>query len=40
MPKKGECVKFKNYERKIKSLFITYADFERILMTENNGKQN
>ena len=25
--KKGKYVKFKNYERKIKSLFIIYADF-------------
>ena len=40
MPKKGECVKFKNYERKIKSPFITYADFESISVPENNGKQN
>ena len=23
-----------------KSLFIVYADFERILVPENNGKQN
>ena len=28
MPKKGEFVKFKNYERKINSPFIIYADFE------------
>ena len=28
MPKKGECVKFKNYERKTKSPFIIYADFK------------
>ena len=27
MHKKGEFVKFKNYERKIKSPFIVYADF-------------
>ena len=40
MPKKGEYVKFKNYERKIKSPFIIYVDFERILVPENNGKQN
>ena len=40
MPKKRECVKFKNYERKIKSPFITYADFESISVPENNGKQN
>ena len=29
MPKKGECIKLKNYERKIK--FIVYKDFESIL---------
>ena len=30
MPNKGEYVKFKNYERKIKSPFIIYAEFESI----------
>ena len=40
MPKKGESIKFKNYERKIKSPFIIYADFESILVPEDNGKQN
>ena len=40
MAKKGEYVRFKNYERKIKSPFIIYADFESILMAEDNGKQN
>ena len=40
MPKKGEYIKLKNYERKIKSLFIIYADFKSILVPENNGKQN
>ena len=40
MPKKVEYVKFKNYERKIKSPFIIYADFESILVPEENGKQN
>ena len=40
MPKKGEFVKFKNYERKIKSLFIIYPDFETIVMPGNNGKKN
>ena len=40
MSKKGEYVTFRNYERKIKSPFITYADFESILVPENNGKQN
>ena len=40
VPKKGEYVKFKNYERKIKSSFMIYADFESILVPENNEKQN
>ena len=40
MPKKGEYVKFKNYERKIKLPLIIYADFESILVPEDNGKQN
>ena len=40
MPKKGEYIKFKNHERKIKSSFIIYTDFESILVPVNNGKQN
>ena len=40
MPKRGKFVKFKNYERKIKSPFIIYADFESILVPENSQKQN
>ena len=40
MPKKGEYVKFKDFERKIKSPFMIYADFESILVSEENGKQN
>ena len=40
MAKKGEHVKFRNYERKLKSPFIIYAEFESILMPEDNGKQN
>ena len=40
MPKKGEFAKFENYERKIKSPFIIYADFENILVPENNGEKN
>ena len=40
MPKKGEYVKFQNYERKIKFPLIIYGDFESILVSENNGKQN
>ena len=31
---------FKNVERKIKSTFMIYADFESILVPEDNGKQN
>ena len=30
MPRKGEFVKLKNYEKKIKSKFIIYVDFESI----------
>ena len=40
MPKKGEYVKFKNYEKKMKSPFIIQAEFEGILKPEENGKQN
>ena len=40
MPKKGEYVKFTNFERKIKSPFTIYADFESILVPEDNGKQS
>ena len=40
MPKKGELVKFKIFERKMKLLFIIYAAFEGILVPNNNGKQN
>ena len=40
MPKKGIYVKFRNYERKIKSLFIIHGDFESILVPEDNEKQN
>ena len=40
IPKKGKHVKFKNFERKIKSPFMVYADFESILVPEDNGKQN
>ena len=36
MPKKGEYVRFKNYESKI----MIYVDFESILVPEANGKQN
>ena len=37
---KGEYVRFKNYERKIKSPFMIYAVFESILVPEANEKQN
>ena len=40
MPKKGEYVKFNNCERKIKSPFMIYADFESILVSESNKNQN
>ena len=39
MPKKGEYIKFKNFERKIKSPFLIYADFESILVPEDNGNK-
>ena len=35
MPKNGEYVKFKNYERKIKSTFLIYTDFESILVPKD-----
>ena len=40
MLKKGEYVKFKNFEWKIKSKFMIYADFESTLVPEDNGMQN
>ena len=40
MPRKGEYVKFKNFERKIKPIFMIYGDFEIVLVPEDNGKQN
>ena len=40
MPEKGEHIKLKNFGRKIKSPFMTYADFESILVPEDNRKQN
>ena len=39
MPEEDEYVKFRNYERKIKSQFIIYAGCESILVPEDNGKQ-
>ena len=38
--KNGEHVKFKNVERKTKSPFMIYADFESTLLPEDNVKQN
>ena len=40
MHKKSENVKFKNYERSIKSSFTIYDSFESILVPEDNGKRN
>ena len=34
MPKKGKYVQFKNYERKMKSPFMIYVDFESSLVQE------
>ena len=38
--KKVKLLDSKNFTRKIKSPFIIYADFQSILVPENNGKQN
>ena len=40
MAKKGKYVKFKNFERIKKLLFMIYADFESIPVPKDNGKQN
>ena len=37
MSQNGEYVNLKSYERKIRSSFIIYADFESILVPEDNG---
>ena len=34
---KRQTLKFKYYTKKIKKLFMIYADFESILIPENNG---
>ena len=39
MPKKGDYIKFKNYERKLKSPFMINVDFETVLVPKDNGKQ-
>ena len=36
MAEKDVYVKFKKYERKTNSPFLIYADFESILVSENN----
>ena len=40
MLKKGKQVKFKNFERKVKSPFMIYSDFESILVPKDNLNQN
>ena len=42
MPKKSKYIKFNNFEGKIKSPFMIYADFKSILVSEDtrSGKQN
>ena len=40
IPKQCKYVRFKNFERKIKSPFMINADFESMLVAEDNGKQN
>ena len=40
MTKKGEYIEFRNFERKVKSPFMIYVDFESILVPEDNGRQN
>ena len=40
MPKKARYVRFKNCGRKIEPPFMIYADFESILVPEDNEKQN
>ena len=38
MAKKAEYVKFKNFKRKTKPPFMIHANFESILVLEDNGK--
>ena len=40
MTMKAEYVKLKNFKGKTKSPFMINADFESILVAEDNGKQN
>ena len=39
MPKMDKYIRFKYYERKIKSSFLIYAYFESILIPEDNGNK-
>ena len=39
MPKKVNKLDLPNYERKIKSPFMIYENFESMLVLENNGKK-
>ena len=38
MPKKGDYIKFENFGRKRKSPIMIYADFESILVPEDDRK--
>ena len=40
IPGKGEYVKFKNFKKKIRSLFMIYTDFDVNLVSNDKGKQN
>ena len=40
MPNKDEYVKFKNFEKKVKSTFMIYTDFESVLVPEDDGAKN
>ena len=40
MLKNGKYAKFKNFNTKRKPPFMIYADFENILLPEDNGNQN
>ena len=40
MPKKGKHVKLTKYERKRKSTFMIYTDFESILVAQDNGNKH
>ena len=40
MIKKGEFAKFRNFERKMKSPFMIYVDFESTLVSADNRNQN